>query len=80
MVADGFSTSVAGSTTVTVNPNLEAPYAPTNVVAVPGNGKITITFTPGLNGGSPVVVYVVMCISATGGLGPGLSAVAQPPR
>ena len=67
VVGDGFSTSVASSTTVTVNPNLEPPGAPTNLVAVPGNGKITVTFTqPVVSGGTPVVVNVVLCISATG--------------
>jgi len=65
-VNDGYSTSEVGTTTVTVNPALEAPGAPTNLVATPGNGTIRVTFTPGIDGGSPVLVYVVLC-AATGG-------------
>jgi hypothetical protein len=69
VVADGFSTSEAATTTVTVNPGLEVPYAPTGVVATPGNGTLTVTFTPGLDGGSPVLLYVVGCTSSNGGAG-----------
>ena len=58
VVNDTYGDSEAAVTTVTVNPVLEKPYAPTNVVATPGNATATVTFTPGLDGGSPVLVYV----------------------
>ncbi|MCB0960381.1 MAG: fibronectin type III domain-containing protein, partial [Acidimicrobiales bacterium] len=66
VVTDDYGTSVADSVTVTVDPVLEVPYAPTGVVATPGNGTATVTFTPGIDGGSPVLVYVVTCSSPTG--------------
>jgi Fibronectin type III domain len=71
VVADGFSTSEASTTTVTVGPNLEAPYAPTAVTVVRGNATAAVTFTPGIDGGSPVIVYVVNCTSSNGGVARG---------
>jgi hypothetical protein len=67
VVSDGFGSSLAAGTSVTVNPNVEVPAAPTNVIATPGNGTITVTFTPGIDGGSPVLVYLVLCASSDGG-------------
>lgn len=44
------------SAAVTVTPR-SVPGAPTNLVAQPGNGRATITFTPGGNAGSPITNY-----------------------
>ena len=61
VVTDGYSTSEVATTSVTVNPVLEVPGAPTNLVAVAGNGQISLTLTPGIDGGSPILVYVALC-------------------
>jgi hypothetical protein len=66
VVTDGYGSSEADTVTITVDPVLEVPYAPTNVVATPANGSASITFTPGIDGGSPVLVYVARCTSPTG--------------
>jgi hypothetical protein len=68
VVSDGFGSSEAATTTVTVNPVAEAPYAPTSVTAARGNAQVTVTFTPGIDGGSPVIVYLVSCTSSDGGV------------
>ena len=38
-------------------PSGTAPDAPTNLVATPGNGQVTISFTQGSDGGSPIINY-----------------------
>ena len=70
VVADGFSTSEVATTTVTVNPVLETPGAPTGVTVVRGNGQATVTFTPGIDGGSPIGTFLVLCLSGDGGNSP----------
>jgi large repetitive protein len=47
--------SVASST-ITATPSTVA-NAPTSLVATPGNQQISIAFTPGANGGSPITNY-----------------------
>ncbi|MEZ5138588.1 MAG: fibronectin type III domain-containing protein [Acidimicrobiales bacterium] len=65
VVTDDYGTSVADSVTITVDPVLEVPYADRRG-GHPGNGTATVTFTPGIDGGSPVLVFVVTCTSPTG--------------
>ena len=68
VVNDGFGTSEAAATTVTVNPVLEVPYAPTNVVAVTrqrdGDGDVHA----GPRRRKPIIVYVASCASSNGGV------------
>ena len=67
-VTDGFSTSEVSSTTVTVNPVAEVPYPPSNVTAVPGNAQATVAYTAStIDSGSPILTYVVRCLSSNGG-------------
>jgi len=40
---------------------LSVPFAPTGVVATAGNAQITVAFTPGANGGSPILDFTATC-------------------
>jgi hypothetical protein len=44
---------------INVAPALTAPSAPSNVVAVPGNGSATVSWNAPANGGSPITSYTV---------------------
>jgi len=56
----GDSAASAASTSVTPTAPAGSPGAPTNVIAVAGNGQATISFTPPAdNGGNPVTEYKV---------------------
>ena len=67
-VNDGFGASEAATVTVTVTPVPEAPGAPTAVTAVGGDKKATVSFAPGYDGGSTILVYVVTCTPSNGGV------------
>ena len=72
--------SVAGSAAVEVTPVAAAtpPDAPTGLLATPGDGQATISFTPGADNGSPITGYryikddgsVSSTILATTGISP----------
>jgi len=51
-----------------------APFAPSGVKAVPGDGQATVSFSPGYDGGSPITGYTVTSspgsITATGSSSP----------
>jgi len=40
---------------------LSVPFAPTGVVATAGNAQISVAFTPGANGGSPILDFTATC-------------------
>jgi hypothetical protein len=40
---------------------LSVPFAPTGVTATAGNAQISVAFTPGANGGSPILDYTATC-------------------
>jgi len=69
------ATTVSRSFTVRpVNPD-----APTNLVATPGNGKVTVSFTPPAStGGEPVVEYAVWLSLGDGTPVAGFSTAANP--
>lgn len=51
----GGRATCTGCFTVTAS----APAAPTNVVATPGSGQATVTWTPGADNGAPITSYTV---------------------
>ncbi|HEY5202584.1 MAG TPA: fibronectin type III domain-containing protein [Acidothermaceae bacterium] len=55
----GTSTSSAASTPVTPTAAATAPGAPTNVIAVPGNGQATVSWNAASPNGSPITGYTV---------------------
>lgn len=56
--ADGAIYTMSDVADVTLYANwVTVPDAPTNLVATPGDGQITITFTHGADGGSPITNY-----------------------
>jgi titin len=63
--AVGISSPSAPSGSVRVP---SAPDPPTITLASPGSGKVTITYTPGSNGGLPVTGYHATCTSGNGGV------------
>jgi Fibronectin type III domain len=55
--ANGYGTASASASATTANDEPSAPPAPTNLVAIPRNGKVTIRFTQSSDGGSPITNY-----------------------
>ncbi len=53
------------SNAITATPST-APDAPTAVTVTPGNGKLTVAFTPPVNPGNPVTSYTVTATPTTG--------------
>jgi len=53
------------SNAITATPST-APGAPTAVTVTPGNGKLTVAFTPPANPGNPVTSYTVTATPTTG--------------
>jgi len=54
------------------------PDAPTIGAATPGNGAASVAFTPGDDGGSPVVHFDASCMSSTGGTSGSARAAISP--
>ena len=68
VVNDGYGDSAAATTTVTVNPGLEVPGAPTAVSATTLNGGGRVSFTPPtFTGGTTITGYKATCTSTDGG-------------
>ena len=57
------------------NPTATVPAAPTNLVATPGDGEATISFTAPSDGGSPIINYEYWITDASGG---GFEAFSPP--
>jgi hypothetical protein len=47
----------ADSATVSGTPLVSAPSAPTNLIVTPGDGQLTLTFSPANSNGSPILRY-----------------------
>ncbi len=55
------TTNAAASVTATFAA-MTVPDAPTILTAIPGNGQVTVSFTPSVsNGGSPITLYTAQC-------------------
>jgi hypothetical protein len=54
------------------------PDAPTNVTVAPSGTTVSVAFTPGSNGGSPVTEFVAWCTSTDGGVGRAAVGGASP--
>ena len=57
-----YALTVTGCGTATV------PGAPTVTSSTPGPGRVTVAFTPGSNGGSPITNFTAQCVSTNGGV------------
>ena len=55
-----------------------APAAPTVTGSTPGPGRVSVAFTPGSNGGSPVTSYTARCTSTNGGVAKNKTGAGSP--
>ena len=55
-----------------------APAAPTVTGSSPSGGAVSVSFTPGSNGGSPITGFTVSCVSTDGGVTRARSGTASP--
>ena len=74
--AVGIGSYGAYGTTVTIPTS--APDAPTVTSSTPGPNRVTVAFTPGLNGGSPVTLFYAQCVSTNGGTNKVVTGGASP--
>ena len=62
----------------TVTVAATAPAAPTVTGSTPSAGAISVAFTPGSDGGSPVTSFTVQCVSTNGGVNKTASGAGSP--
>ena len=55
------------------------PMPPTITTVTPGNASATVAFTPGVDGGDPVLQYFASCVSSDGGASFGLFSGSSSP-
>ncbi len=60
---------------INTDPTTNVLSPPTDLVATPGDGELTISFTPGNDGGSPITNYEYWVLDASGG---GFEAFSPP--
>ena len=66
--ATGFPTHSQDVTTRIIEPVVATrPGMPTVTGSTPGSGSVTVSFTPGSDGGSPVTSFTAQCVSTDGG-------------
>ena len=57
---------------------MTAPGRPTVTDSTPGPGSVTVTFTLGSDGGSPVTNFATQCVSTDGGVGRSANGTSSP--
>ncbi len=62
----------------TVVVNSTVPASPTVASSTPGPGRVTVAFTPGSDGGSPVTNFTAQCLSTDGGVTRSAGGAASP--
>jgi hypothetical protein len=65
-------------TTQIVPPTGTVPAAPTVTGSTPSAGAVSVAFTPGADGGSPITGYTAECVSTDGGVNNTASGAASP--
>ena len=68
LTATGLPTQDQDVTTRIVAPSGSVPGAPTVTGSTPSAGAISVAFTPGSDGGSPVTSFAAQCVSTNGGV------------
>ena len=75
--ATGFPTQTQDVTTSIVAP-ASVPGAPTVTGSTPAGGRVTVAFTPGSDGGSPIDLYYAQCVSTDGGVNQVVTGTSSP--